>query len=173
MKNFKLMLFIAVLLLITACNANKVKIATQEDFAAPPVAKKIAQTFQEFGNERVDNYYWIRDNTNQDVLDYLTQENDYTNAVMGSTKELQEKIYEEILGRIKQEDQSYPTYRNGYHYYSRTESGKQYTIYCRKKETLDAPEEIIFDVNKMAEGKKTYSFRGGFITRFLPCKAGF
>lgn len=160
MKNFKLMLFIAVLLLITACNANKVKIATQEDFAAPPVAKKIAQTFQEFGNERIDNYYWIRDNTNQDVLDYLTQENDYTNAVMGSTKELQEKIYEEILGRIKQEDQSYPTYRNGYHYYSRTESGKQYTIYCRKKETLDAPEEIIFDVNKMAEGKKTYSFRG-------------
>ncbi len=159
-KKIKIMPLIAIALLIASCDSNKVKVTNQNDFPAPPVAQKIAQTFNEFGNERVDNYYWIRDNSNQDVLDYLAQENEYTNTVMASTKELQGKIYEEILGRIKQEDQSYPTYRNGYHYYSRTESGKQYTIFCRKKESLDAPEEIIFDVNKMAEGKKTFSFRG-------------
>lgn len=160
MKKFKIVPLIAVILLMAGCNSNQVKVTNQNDFPAPPVAKKVAQTFQEFGNERVDNYYWIRDNTNQDVLDYLAEENSYTNTVMSSTKELQETIYNEILGRIKEEDQSYPTYRNGYHYYSRTESGKQYRIHCRKKESLDAPEEVIFDINKMAQGKKTYSFRG-------------
>lgn len=159
MKKIKIVPLFLVLLLIAGCNSNKVKVTNQDDFPTPPVAKKIAQPFQEFGNKRVDNYYWIRDNTNQDVLDYLEEENSYTNTVMSSTKELQDKIYQEIIGRIKEEDQSYPTYINGYHYYSRTESGKQYRIYCRKKENLEAQEEVIFDINKMAEGKKTYSFK--------------
>lgn len=159
MRIIKIVPQFIVILLLTGCNSTNVKVTNQSDFPPPPVAKKIAQTFQEFGHERVDNYYWIRDNKNPDVLDYLAQENNYTNSVMSSTKELQDKIYQEIIGRIKEEDQSYPTYINGYHYYSRTESNKQYPIYCRKKESLDAPEEIIFDVNKMAQGKKTFSFK--------------
>ena len=79
---------------------------------------------------------------------------------MASTKELQQKIYDEILGRIKEDDESYPSFKDGYWYYSRSTKGKQYSTYCRRKGTMDAPEEIIFDVNQMAEGKPAFIFRG-------------
>ena len=94
------------------------------------------------------------------MIDYLKAENAYTDTVMASTKALQQTIYDEIIGRIKEDDESYPSFSDGYYYYSRTEKGKQYRTYCRRKGTLDAPEEIIFDVNKMAEGKPAYIFRG-------------
>lgn len=158
-KTFKSAVWVAILLL-AACNTSKVKILDQDEFPAPPVADKIPVVFTEFGRERVDNYFWIRDKENPKVLEYLNAEMRYTNIVMGSTKELQESIYNEILGRIKDADETYPEYRNGYFYYSRTESGKQYRIYCRKKGSTDSPEEVIFDVNSMAEGKKAYSFMG-------------
>ncbi len=146
------------ILLLAACNNPKVKIFDQNEFPAPPVADKIPVVFNEFGRERVDNYFWIRDKEDPKVLEYLNAEMRYTDIVMGPTKALQEKIYDEILGRIKETDETFPLYRNGYYYYSRTESGKQYRIYCRKKDSPDSPEEIIFDVNKMAEGKRAFSF---------------
>ena len=149
---------ILAILLTTGCKTEKVKITNQTDFPAPPVAERIPQVFNEFGIERIDNYYWIRDKENQKVIDYLVAENSYTDTVMSTTKELQERIYNEIMGRIKDADESYPSFNNGYYYYSRTESGKQYRIYCRKKGSIDAPEEIIFDVNSMAEGKRAFRF---------------
>ena len=79
---------------------------------------------------------------------------------MSSTKALQETIYNEIVGRLKEDDESYPTFQNGYYYYSRTEQGKQYRTYCRRKGSMEAPEEIIFNLNEMAEGKSAFIFRG-------------
>lgn len=151
---------VAILLLVAGCNSSKMKVLKQSDFPTPPVAEVIPSVFTEFGNERTDNYYWLRDKTNPKVIEYLNAENSYTDSVMGSAKELQDAIYNEIMGRIKDADESYPLFENGYLYYSRTESGKQYRVYCRKKGDSDAPEEIIFDVNKMAEGKKAFRFAG-------------
>ncbi|MDD2298854.1 MAG: S9 family peptidase [Fermentimonas sp.] len=135
-------------------------ILKQSDFPAPPIAEVAPDTFVNFGQQRIDNYYWIKDKNNPKVIDYLNAENVYTESVMASTKEIQETIYEEILGRIKEDDESYPSFKNGYWYYSRTEKGKQYRTYLRRKGSLDAEEEIIFDVNKMAEGTPAFIFAG-------------
>lgn len=132
----------------------------QSDFSAPPVAEIIPDTFVNFGQTRVDNYYWLKDKNNPEVIEYIKAENAYTDTVMASTKGLQETIYNEIVGRIKEDDESYPSFRNGYFYYSRSEKGKQYRTYLRRKGSMDAPEEILFDVNKMAEGKQAFIFRG-------------
>jgi oligopeptidase B len=154
--------FIYGMIMITACNTNKeeVKILKQSDFPAPPVAEVVPDTFENFGQKRIDNYYWLKDKNNPKVIEYLNAENEYTESVMASTKELQQTIYDEILGRIKEDDESYPSYINGYWYYSRTEKGKQYRTYLRRKGSLDAEEEVIFDVNKMAEGKSAFIFAG-------------
>ncbi|MFA6863728.1 MAG: S9 family peptidase [Dysgonamonadaceae bacterium] len=155
--------FLAVMfvLLTTACNPQKEnKILKQSDFPTPPVAEVKPDTFVEFSHQRIDNYYWMKDKTDPKVIEYLNAENAYSDTVMASTKDLQETIYNEILGRIKEDDESYPTLRNGYYYYTRSETGKQYPTYCRKKGSPDAPEEIIFDVNKMAEDKPAFIFRG-------------
>ncbi|MDD4008213.1 MAG: S9 family peptidase [Fermentimonas sp.] len=161
MKHLYLIIITGVIL-ITACNTNKkeVNILKQSDFPAPPIAEVAPDTFVNFGQQRIDNYYWIKDKNNPKVIDYLNAENVYTESVMASTKEIQETIYEEILGRIKEDDESYPSFKNGYWYYSRTEKGKQYRTYLRRKGSLDAEEEIIFDVNKMAEGTPAFIFAG-------------
>ena len=162
MKSWNYILSIVAAALMTACNPSKKEtvMLKQSDFPAPPVAEVIPDTFSNFGQTRIDNYYWLKDKNNPKVIDYLKAENAYTDTVMASTKALQQTIYDEIIGRIKEDDESYPSFSDGYYYYSRTEKEKQYRIYCRRKGTLDAPEEIIFDVNKMAEGKPAYIFRG-------------
>lgn len=128
---------------------------TQADFPAPPVADKIPTKFNDFGTERIDNYYWIRSPKDQKTLDYLAKENAYTDTVMAHTKPLQETLFAEMKARIKEVDQSVPVVVNGYHYYSRTEAGKQYGISCRRKGNMEAPEEILVDFNQLAEGKPT------------------
>ncbi|HBK33086.1 MAG TPA: oligopeptidase B, partial [Porphyromonadaceae bacterium] len=132
----------------------------QSDYPAPPVAEMKPDTFKNFGQVRIDNYFWLKDKNNPAVIDYLNAENTYTDTVMASTKQLQQAIYDEILGRMKEDDESYPSFSDGYYYYSRTEKGKQYRTYCRKKGSLQASEEIIFDVNKMAENKSAFIFAG-------------
>jgi oligopeptidase B len=127
----------------------------------PPVAKKIEKKDVVHGDTRFDNYYWLREKENPEVVAYLEAENKYTEAVMKPTEALQETLYQEMLGRIKQTDLSVPQLDNGYWYYSRTEEGKQYPIFCRKKGSLDAPEEVVLDGNKLAEGQKFLGF-GGF-----------
>jgi oligopeptidase B len=147
---------------MTACSSSEKEtvMMKQSDFPAPPVAEVIPDTFSNFGQTRIDNYYWLKDKNNPKVIDYLKAENAYTDTVMASTKVLQQTIYDEIIDRIKEDDESYPSFSDGYYYYSRTEKGKQYRTYCRRKSTMDAPEEIIFDVNEMAKGRPAYIFRG-------------
>ena len=122
----------------------------------PPVAKVVPKPMTALGETRVDNYFWLRDRNDPDTLKYLESENRYTEAVMKHTDTLQSKLYSEILGRIKQTDLSVPVKRDGYFYYTRTVEGKQYPIHCRKKGSVDAPEEVILDENEMAEGHKYF-----------------
>lgn len=118
----------------------------------PPVAKIESHVDTVFGDIRVDNYYWMRERGDSTVIDYLEAENEYTKAVMGHTEDLQKRLYDEMLGRIKETDLSVPTKEDSFYYYTRTEEGGQYAIACRKLQSLDAPEEIFLDMNKMAEG---------------------
>jgi oligopeptidase B len=160
MKQQNVMLLCMVLVALISCDNTKnvSKMLNQNDFPATPVADIRPDSFENFGHKRVDNYFWMRDKNNPRVIEYLKAENEYTDTVMTSTKGLQQSLYDEIIGRIKEDDESYPTFKNGYYYYNRTEKGKQYSTYCRKKSSLNAPEEIIFDVNKMAEGKQAFIF---------------
>ena len=124
---------------------------------APPVAKKAPKTTEINGRTMVDNYYWLRDKKNPEVRAYLEAENAYTDAVMKPTEGLQKKLYDEMLSRIKETDIEVPYKEGDYFYYSRTEAGKQYQIHCRKKGGMDAPEEVVLDVNEMAKGQKFMS----------------
>jgi len=123
----------------------------------PPAAKIEPKTDTIHGDVRVDNYYWLKDRGTSEVTAYLEAENLYTEEVMKHTKDLQEKLFQEMRGRIKETDLSVPTRKDSFYYYSRTEEGKQYSIYCRKKGNLEASEEIILDQNQMAQG---YGFFG-------------
>ena len=123
----------------------------------PPVAPKIPKVDTLHGDIRQDDYFWLREKDNPDVLAYLRAENAYTDEVLGETKAFQESLYQEMLARIKEDDSSVPYRRGGHFYYSRTEKGKQYPIYCRKAGSLDAPEEITLDLNALAEGHPFFS----------------
>jgi oligopeptidase B len=122
------------------------------DSPTPPVAKKVEHVTTIHGESRVDPYHWLRDKGNPEVLAHLEAENAHTQAMMEPTDALRETLYAEMLGRIKQTDLSVPYLRRGYYYYSRTEEGKQYPIYCRKKGSLEAPEEVLLDGNELAKG---------------------
>ena len=134
-----------------------IALPTLADVAQPPVAKKIPKTITLHGDERVDEYGWLRDKKSAETLRYLEAENAYADAVMKPTGGLQKRLYDEILGRIKQTDINVPYRKKGFFYYTRTVEGKQYPIYARKKGSLDAGEEILLDVNQLAEGKKFMS----------------
>ena len=127
---------------------------------AQPIAKKIPHRLEMHGEVRIDNYYWLNDRENPEVIDYLNQENAYREFVMEGTKGLQQKLYDEMVGRIKKDDSSVPYQLDGWWYYTRYEGDKEYPIYCRKKESLSAPEEIMLDVNVMAEGHSYYQVGG-------------
>lgn len=124
----------------------------------PPVAKVVPKTISVHGDDRVDNYFWLRDDArkNPEVIAYLEAENAYTESVLKPTDTLQKRLYDEILGRIKQTDESVPFRKGSYWYYSRTIEGKQYSVQCRKKGSLDAPEEVLIDQNKLAESQKYF-----------------
>jgi oligopeptidase B len=162
-QGIKFLPAIAIALSLAACNQSinqPVKITMQSDFPAPPVAAVNPSTFTEFGNQRTDNYFWLKEKTNPQVIEYLKAENAYCDTVMKSTVQLQERLFAEMKGRIKETDETVPQLDNGFYYYSRTEEGKQYRIYCRKKGNVTAPEEVIFNVNNMAEGKQAFIFAG-------------
>jgi len=125
----------------------------------PPVAAVRPHRFDEHGTVRIDNYYWLKDRKNPEVIRYLEDENAYTKAVMAHTEPLQERLYEELKGRVQQNDQSVPFREGNYFYYTRLVDGKNYPIYARKRGALTAPEEIMIDVNALAEGKSTYIVR--------------
>ncbi len=126
----------------------------------PPVAKKVPKTLTLHGVTLTDDYNWLRDKEAPEVTAYLNAENAYTDAGLKHTTALQETLYKEMLGRIKESDQDVPVRDGDYWYYARTEQGKAYPIFCRRKGSLDAPEEIYLDQNALAEGKKFHALGG-------------
>jgi oligopeptidase B len=126
----------------------------------PPKAEKIPKELTRHGHTRIDNYYWLNERENPKVIEYLKAENNYTEEVLKPTKELQEKLYNEIVGRIKQTDQSVPYRDNGYYYFVKYEEGKEYPVYCRKKDQPGAAEEVMLNVNEMAAGYEYYQVGG-------------
>lgn len=118
----------------------------------PPVAEKIKKELIANGDARIDYYYWMNQREDPKVTDYLKAENAYTDTILSDVKDFRAKLFTEILGRIKQTDESVPYKIRGYYYYYRYEQGKEYPIHCRKKDNLNAPEEILIDVNEMAKG---------------------
>lgn len=126
----------------------------------PPDVKMIPKELSIHGDTRIDNYYWLNERENPEVIAYLEAENNYTKAILKPTEQLQDKLFNELKSRIKETDESVPYKDNGYFYYSRFEEGKEYPIYCRKKETLEATEEIMLDVNQLAEGHNFFQVSG-------------
>ncbi len=131
-----------------------VTLSAADGAPSPPAAEKIPKTSLLHGDKRVDDYYWLREKTNPRVKTYLEAENAYAAAVLEHTKPLQDVLYKEMLGRIKQTDLSVPYRKGAYWYYSRTEEGKQYPILCRKEGSLEAAEQISLDVNELAKGQR-------------------
>ncbi|MFV5693758.1 S9 family peptidase [Flavobacterium sp. LT1R49] len=126
----------------------------------PPVAKIIPKTLENLGDSRVDNYFWLNDRENPEVIDYLNKENEYYHKMTDHTKDFQKELFEEMKGRIKEDDESVPYLYNGYYYITRFETGKDYPIYSRKKESLSAKEEIMFDCNELAKGQSYFQLGG-------------
>lgn len=125
-----------------------------------PLAEKISQNLSIHDDNRIDEYYWLRERENPKVIDYLNAENSFREAEMKHTEEFQEQLFQEIKGRIKQDDASVPYHKNGYWYYVRFEEGKEHPIYCRKKGTLSGEEEIMMDVNIEAANHNFYQVAG-------------
>jgi len=170
MRNQSRLLFL--LLLFVLCvfpNSSEVLAQSNGGTGAPqpPMAEKKTKTTNIHGVTIVDDYFWLREKANPAVMSHLKAEDEYANNLMKHTTALQEKLYNEMLSHIKQTDTNVP-YRMGNHfYYTRTEEGKQYPIFCRKKGNLEAPEEILLDVNEMAKGQKFMS-----VGAFLPSDDG-
>ena len=125
-----------------------------------PVAKKISKELKIHDDIRIDNYYWLNQKENPQVIDYLNAENDYTKQMMQHTEAFQKDLFEEMKGRIKEDDSSVPYKLNGYWYITKYETGKDYPIYIRKKENLDAEDEILFDCNVMAKDHAYFNLGG-------------
>lgn len=154
---------IGLITLVSLTFAVACKQTKEEDLTlkiSPPTAEIKETVLEKHGDIRIDPYYWMNERDHPEVIDYLERENDYFDKMTVHTKVLQEKLFSEIKSRIKEDDQSVPYKKNGYWYITRFETGKDYPIYSRKKESLDAPEEILFDCNKMAEGHGYFRLAG-------------
>ena len=130
------------------------------DKIVPPVAKIVPKTLEKHGDKRIDNYYWLNERENPEVIDYLNKENEYYQKSTAHTKQFQDELFLEMKSRIKEDDSSVPYLYNGYYYITRYETGKDYPIYSRKKGSLDAKEEIMFDCNEMAKGQSYFNLSG-------------
>jgi len=146
---------------VTTVSTLLVPLLADAQRPAPPVAATLPTVETRHGDRLTDDYGWFRNRTNPAVTAHLEAENRYTEAMTAATAPLREALYTEMLGRIKETDLSVPVYDAPYWYYSRTEQGKPYPIYCRKLRTLDAAEQVIFDQNAEAKGRKFFSL-GGF-----------
>ncbi|MBF2070513.1 S9 family peptidase [Fischerella thermalis] len=133
------------------------KMDSSQTTVTPPIAEKRPQVLELHGDKRIDNYFWMRDHQDPKTIAYLEAENAYTQAMMQHTEAFQQQLYEEMLSRIKETDLSVPYRKDEYYYYSRTEEGKAYPIYCRQKGSLDAPEEVLLDQNELAQGHDFFS----------------
>lgn len=153
-------LFIIALYLIFATSCKKNKESKMSQNIAPPMAEIKDTILEKHGDKRIDPYYWLNDRENPEVIDYLTKENEYYDKITAHTKAFQKDLFEEMKSRIKEDDESVPYLYNGYYYTTRFEKGKDYPIYIRKKGSLTAKEEIIFDCNEMAKGHAYFNLNG-------------
>ncbi|MCK4700468.1 MAG: oligopeptidase B, partial [Bacteroidales bacterium] len=166
-RNFPGIAFIMIaVILFLSCSRTK-----QINKMKPPIAEKVKKELTLHGDTRIDNYFWMRltdeqknakepDVQTKKVLNYLKAENAYKSAVMKHASDFQQELYDEIVERIKQDDESVPYLDNGYYYYSRYEEGDEYPLYCRKKGSLEAEEEIMLNVNDLAEGYEYFHATG-------------
>jgi oligopeptidase B len=148
--------YLAIVLIAISCT-SKVEVK-------PPLAKKVPKELSIHGDTRIDNYYWMNDRENPEVIAHLEAENAYKEAVMAHTEPLQDKLFEEIKSKIKPQDESVPYKKNGYYYYTRTVPEKEYYLVCRKKENPEAAEEVLLDVNHMAEGYEYFAVGGNSVS---------
>jgi oligopeptidase B len=150
--------WISILTLVVAFSLGmSMAIAQEGDSVKPPTARKSPKTTTIHGETLVDDYFWLREKSDPEVISYLEAENAYTDAVMKHSEGFQAALYKEMLARIKETDIEVPTRRGDYFYYSRTEQGKQYPILCRKRSSLSAKEEVYLDLNELAQGQKFFS----------------
>ncbi len=156
----KMMYYIILIYTIFVLFCNKNKVLKMNSNIVPPIAKVKDTILEKHGDKRIDPYYWLNDRENPEVIDYLNKENEYYNKITAHTKAFQKDLFEEMKSRIKEDDESVPYFYNGYYYITRFEKGKDYPIYARKKETLAAKEEIIFNCNEMAKGKSYFNLSG-------------
>lgn len=145
------------LITLVSCGSEQQKKETKME---PPVAKKVAKELVKHDHTRIDNYFWMNQREDPEVIAHLEAENAYKDEQLADTKEFQGKLYDEMRGRIKEDDSSVPYFENGYFYYTRYEEGKEYAIYCRKSGSMEAEEEVLLNGNEMAEGHDYFSVGG-------------
>ena len=150
MKYIKVLLIFQLLIFVRCTNMNP----------TPPIAKEINKVLEIHNDKRIDPYYWLNERENPEVISYLEEENKYSNEVLKSTEKFQQKLFDEMKGRIKEDDLSVPYYYNDYWYITKYEKGKEHPIYTRKYQTLDSKEEIILDVNELAKDYKYFQVSG-------------
>ena len=151
----RIALFIVLIMAVSCQNQNQ-----NMEVIEAPKAKRIPVKLEKHDDIRVDDYYWLNQRDNKEVLAYLKEENNFYNALTDHTKSFQKELFEEMKGRIKEDDSSLPYKLNGYWYITRYEIGKEYPIYSRKKDNLEAVEEIMFNCNELAEGHEYFELRG-------------
>lgn len=151
---------LAGLCVIFAISFTKTKAQTMSLDLLAPKAKIVPKTLEKHKDVRIDNYFWLNERENPEVIDYLNQENTYYDAMTAHTKDFQTALFEEMKGRIKEDDQSVPYLYNGYYYITRYEKGQDYPIYSRKKGNLSADEEILFNCNDLAKGHSFFQLGG-------------
>jgi oligopeptidase B len=148
-------IFIFAISIFNACTPMQESQSIQE-----PKAAKKPHRLEKHGDVRIDNYYWLRERENPEVIDYLNSENAYREQIMKGTEDLQKNLFDEMVGRIKKDDSSVPYKLEGYFYYTRFSGESEYPIYCRKEGSLESEEEIMLDVNELAEGHAYYQVGG-------------
>jgi oligopeptidase B len=151
---------VSVPVLIVAVVCGVIIISCSPGTPVPPMAEKVPHQLEMHGDVRVDDYYWLRERTNPEVLAYLEAENSYTSSMMAATETFQEELFQELKNRIDPDDSTVPALFDGYYYYKRYEDGLEYPIHCRRQGSVEAPEEIMLDVNSVAEGHDFCSVRG-------------
>lgn len=160
MKKFSVIILINFIFALSCKNDQNMTENNVAKAPKAPKAKKVEKKLEIHNDVRIDNYFWLNDREDKEVIAYLNEENKYTTASLKHTEQFQKDLFEEMKSRIKKDDASVPYKKNGYWYITRYEKGKDYPIYLRKKETLSAPEEILFDCNEMAKNHSYFQLGG-------------
>jgi len=169
MRKLNVIVIILSLTFAISCEKEKSELTKETNMSnkeiKPPIAERIPKEMEIHGDVRVDDYYWLNERENPEVIDYLNAENAYYDTMTAHTKQFQADLFEEMKSRIKEDDESVPYKKNGYYYITKYETGKQYPVYTRKKGSLEAEEDIIVDVNVLAKGHDYYALTGLNVNR--------